>query len=88
MNSEKVLFYQSVVVYLNCEKYVQLSNNSHKISVLVYMSSEKYVQFGKNSLKISVLVFMNSEKYIEFGNRILVYMNFEKVFFCFGRCGL
>lgn len=28
---------------------------------------------------------MNSEKYVEFGNRILVYMNSEKVSFSFGR---
>ena len=66
MNSEKVLFYLSVVVYLNCEKYFQLGNNSQKISVLV--------QFDNNSLKISVLTYMNSEKYIEFGNRILLYL--------------
>ena len=88
MNSGKVLFYLPVVVYLNCKKYVQLGNDSQKISVLVYMSSEKYVQFGNNSLKISVITYMNPEKYIEFGNRNLVYMNFEKVSFSFSQCEL
>ena len=88
MNSEKVLFYLSLVIYVNCEKYVYLGNNSQKISVFIYMSSEKYVWFGNNSLKISVLIYMNSKKYIEFGNRIVACMNFEKVIFNFGRCEL
>ena len=30
MNSAKVLFYLPLMVYLNCEKYVQLGNNSWK----------------------------------------------------------
>ena len=63
MNSEKVfIVFLSLVVYMNCEKYV-LGNNSCKISILIYMNSEKYVYFDNNTLKISVLVYMNSEEY-------------------------
>ena len=46
----------SVVVYMTCEKYVQLDDNSQKISVLVYMNPVKFVQFDDNSLKMSALV--------------------------------
>ena len=71
MNSEKVYF--SISVYMHCEKYVQLGNNSRKISVLVYMNNEKYVQFDSNSLKIPVLVYVNSEKCIECSKSFVIH---------------
>ena len=56
MNSKKkcLLIYLSVVVYMDCEKYVQLVSNSRKISVLIYINSEKYICFDNNSENVSI----------------------------------